>query len=316
MTFESEHIFQTAPFRECHASTLVEVPSGNLLAAWFGGTREGSNDVGIWLAEMGKGGWSEPREVAREEDVPCWNPVLFRTPDDVVWLFYKVGVNPRSWSGAYVKSVDGGVSWSSPVIMPAGFLGPIKNKPILMSNDEVLHPTSVESYRAWTSWVEIMNVDGSGWERHGPICFPGNNFGLIQPSVVEVSPGKIRAFMRSTKVIGSVCVADSEDYGRTWSDARRTSLPNPNSGIDAVGLECGTIVMIYNHTSDARHPINAAISRDGGETWADSKVLEDKPGEYSYPAVIQASDGMIHTTYTFHRKTIKHCSFTEDWLTG
>jgi predicted neuraminidase len=121
--------------------------------------------------------------------------------------------------------------------------------------------------------------------------------------------------MRSTKLIGSICVADSGDYGRTWTEARRTLLPNPNSGIDAVGLESGDIVIVYNHTRDARHPINVAISHDNGETWGDPRILEDEPGEYSYPAVIQSSDGTIHTTYTYHRKTIKHCSFSEDWLT-
>jgi len=313
---ESEHIFTTAPFKECHASTLVEVDNGEILAAWFGGTREGSNDVGIWLSRRGEEGWSVPEEVAREEEVPCWNPVLFRGPDGQVWLFYKVGVNPRSWSGAMVKSSDGGATWTAQEILPAGLLGPIKNKPIFMSNGEVLHPTSVESYRAWTCWAETMKPDGSAWQRHGPIVFPGNNFGLIQPSAVETSRGTVRAFMRSTRSIGSICAAESEDYGRTWTEAWRTPLPNPNSGIDAVGLESGEIAMVYNHTRDARHPINVALSRDGGDTWGEPRVLDSEPGEYSYPAVIQTSDGLIHTTYTHKRKTIKHCVFPGEWLKG
>ena len=172
----------------------------------------------------------------------------------------------------------------------------------------------MESYRAWTGWVERLNPDGSDWKSFGPIVYPGSNYGIIQPTLVETSPGKVRAFFRSTRLIGSVCVADSEDSGVTWSAARKTVLPNPNSGIDAVRLGSGAVVMVYNHTSSARFPLNVAISHDNGETWAEPEVLESEPGEYSYPAVIQTSDGMIHTVYTFRREKIRHCVFDEGWL--
>jgi len=231
-----------------------------------------------------------------------------------MWMFYKVGPNPRSWSGAYLKSKDDGKTWSKPVILPAGLLGPTKNKPILLSDGRVLCPSSVESYRAWTGWVERFKPDGTDWKRFGPIVYPGTNQGLIQPTLIEVRPGRVRAFLRSTRLIGCVCSADSRDGGRTWSPARRTVLPNPNSGIDAVRLESGAVVMVYNHTDSARTPLNAAISQDGGETWSRPRVLEDGPGEYSYPAVIQTSDGSIHATYTYQRRTIGHCTFTEGWL--
>jgi predicted neuraminidase len=316
MPLEQEFIFESAPFDQCHAATLAETPGGELLAAWFAGQREGAKDVGIWLSRRGKEGWTDPVEVVSEPETPCWNPVLFQGPDGVTWLFYKVGVNPRAWSGAYLKSGDAGRTWSPPVILPAGLLGPIKNKPIVLSNGEIMCPTSVESYRAWTGWVEVLNPDGTGWERFGPIRLPGLNQGLIQPSLIEPSPGKVRAFLRSTKLIGAICVAESEDFGRTWSPARKTDLPNPNSGIDAVLLDSGRTVMVYNHTTSARSPLNAAISDDQGETWGPPRVLEGEPGEYSYPAVIQTSDEGIHAAYTHQRSRIRHSTFNEDWLLG
>ena len=36
--------------------------------------------------------------------------------------------------------------------------------------------------------------------------------------------------------------------------------------------------------------------------------------EYSYPSVLQTSDGYIHITYTFNRETIKYVKFTESWI--
>ncbi len=310
---EKEFIFDSAPFAQCHASTLVQDSQGGLVASWFGGTREGAQDVGIWISREVNGEWMSPVEAVSEECVPCWNPVLFLAPDERMWLFYKVGESPRSWSGGFVFSDDDGRSWSEPTLLPAGILGPIKNKPILMSNGEILCPTSVEAYRAWTGWVEKMSLDGSCWERYGPITYPGVNRGLIQPTVVELETGRVTAFLRSTKEIGSICIADSDDYGETWSEARKTELPNPNSGIDAVKLNDGCVVMVYNHSRDSRYPLNVGLS-DDGDCWRVRKVLEDEPGEYSYPAVIQTTDGLIHTVYTYKREKIRHCVFDLGWL--
>jgi len=314
--FQEEFIFESAPFKECHASTIAQSQGGRLLAAWFGGTREGESDVGIWLSTKTSQRWSEPLEVVKEPGVPCWNPVLFAGPDGVIWLFFKVGSDPRAWSGAFIKSFDEGQSWTNPAILPAGLLGPIKNKPVLMSNGKILFPTSVEAYRAWTAWVEVLEQDSGHWTRYGPIVYPGVNMGLIQPTVVEISAGNLKAFLRATRTIGAICVAESHDFGETWSPARKTPLPNPNAGIDVVRLGNGHLVMIYNHSRTARTPLNAALSLDGGETWGQPRVLENEEGEYSYPAVIQTRDGLIHTVYTHKRKRIKHCVFDESWLEG
>jgi predicted neuraminidase len=84
-----------------------------------------------------------------------------------------------------------------------------------------------------------------------------------------------------------------------------TVLPNPNSGIDAVTLADHRQLVVYNHTTNGRTPLNVAVSRDG-KTWEAALVLEREPGEYSYPAVVQGRDGMVHVTYTWKRQRIKH----------
>ncbi|MFB3921771.1 MAG: exo-alpha-sialidase [Terriglobia bacterium] len=300
----SEFVFERAPFASCHASTIVETAEGEFLAAWFGGSDEGAKDVAIWMSRLSAGKWSEPQRVAREPGVPTWNPVLFRGRDNRLWLFYKVGHSPETWTGAYKTSSDNGRTWSEATLLPAGLLGPIKDKPIRLLNGDILAGTSVESYRSWTAWVERSSDEGQTWTKHGPIVIPGQPYGLIQPSLVELSPDHVRAFMRSRQ--GFIYAADSNDGGRTWSSARPTTLPNPNAGIDAVRLTDGRILMVYNHSTRERTPLSVAMSSDGGETWTPFAQLETQPGEFSYPAVIPSSNGDVHITYTWKRKRIKH----------
>ncbi len=85
----------------------------NWWPAWFGGTREGASDVGIWLSRREKNGWMSPIEVANGKQAdgtryPCWNPVLFALSDNVLMLFYKVGPSPQAWWGMVQTSQDAG----------------------------------------------------------------------------------------------------------------------------------------------------------------------------------------------------------------
>ncbi len=300
-----EFIFEKAPFASCHASTITETADGTLLCAWFGGTAEGENDVAIWLSECKEAKWSSVREVARLPQVPCWNPVLFTLPSHEILLFYKGGRTPQTWSGFLKRSFDSGHTWSSPEDLPAGVLGPIKNKPLLLDNGTLLCGSSVESYKRWGCWVEITPDGGRTWRKSNPINVEGQLFGIIQPTLFFGEDGNLRMLVRSHQV-GKVCVASSCDDGNTWTSAVATSLPNPNAGIDAVNLQDGRILLVYNHCREGRSPLNVAISSDGGKTWEKSLVLENAPGEYSYPSVIQTSDGQVHITYTWQREKIKH----------
>lgn len=300
-----EFIYESAPFPSCHASTIVETAPGEFLAAWFGGTDEGKPDVAIWSSRKAKGQWSAPVELAREPNIPTFNPVLFFSADKTLWMYYKFGPSPSQWTGARRSSRDAGQTWSPVEYLAAGVLGPIKNKPLLLADGVIVSGTSVESYQAWASWVERSTDNGKTWTKHGPIVFPGEPRGTIQPAIVSMSPGRLRMFVRSTPRIGRICTSDSTDGGKTWTNLKPTELPNPNSGIDAVALKDGRILLVYNHTEKGRSPLNLAVSRDG-DRWNSFLALETEPGEFSYPAIIQGSDGSVHVTYTWNRKKIRH----------
>ncbi len=303
---KAEFIYEHAPFPSCHASTLAETKTG-VVAAWFGGTGEKNPDVGIWFARHDGRAWSAPAEVANGVQTdgkprqPCWNPVLFQRPDGPLLLFYKVGPSPSKWWGMLITSDDGGKSWSAPKRLPEGILGPIKNKPVLQPDGSLLCPTSTE-HAGWRVHLERTSDWGMTWEK-SDVLNDGKDFGAIQPTILNYPSGQIQLLCRSQQ--GKITECWSSDGGKTWGPMRATALPNSNTGIDAVRLRDGRALLIYNHTPKGRTPLNVAISRDG-QAWEAALVLENEPGEYSYPAVIQTSDGLVHITYTWKRQRVRH----------
>jgi predicted neuraminidase len=297
-------IFEKAPFKSCHASTVVEHEPGKLMAAWFGGTAEGHMDVKIWASTFDGKAWSEPAIVGSELGVPCWNPVLFKTAKGTLYLWYKVGLKPDSWTGFVRKSADGGATWSKPEMMAAGMWGPVRAKPIQLSNGTLLAGTSVESFRNWTPYVDRSTDDGVTWKRSNPFPLPGK-MRQIQPTLFETKDGRVVALMRSSDP-RKVCRAESKDGGETFGPAEETELPNPSAGIDAVKTRSGQVFLIYNPTALGRTPISLALSTDDGKTWKKVADLETEPGEFSYPAMIQSAAGPLDITYTWKRTHIKH----------
>jgi len=303
---QAEFIYEQAPFPSCHASTIAE-STGGLVAAWFGGTREKSPDVGIWLSRRDKNGWSKVVEIANGVQpagrrYPCWNPVLFQPARGPLLLFYKVGPSPSEWWGMLTTSSDGGASWSKPRRLPDGILGPIKNKPVQMQDGSILCGSSTE-HAGWRVHMERTTDLGETWRKTEPLN-DGTQFGAIQPAILVHRSGEIQILCRSQQ--RKITESRSSDGGRTWSAMKATPLPNPSSGIDAVMLRDGRALVVYNHTETARSPLNVSVSSDGKTCWRAALILEDQPGEYSYPAVIQTADGLVHVTYTWKRERIKH----------
>jgi predicted neuraminidase len=258
-------IFEKAPFPSCHASTLVEYEPGKLMAAWFGGKAEGTADVQIWSSTFDGGRWSDPKVLGTEPGQPCWNPVFFKTSKGNLNLWYKAGPKPETWTGFVRGSNDNGRTWSKPEMMPAGFWGPVRAKPIQLSNGTILAGTSVESYRNWTPFVDRSIDDGKTWTRSNAFNVP-DKFGQIQPTLLESKAGTIVALMRSQSP-RYICRAESTDGGATFSPAEPTIIPNPSAGIDVVKTTAGDVFLIHNPTQLSRTPISLARSTDDGKTW-------------------------------------------------
>lgn len=308
---KSEFVYETAPFPSCHASTIAETAKGTLVTAWFGGKYEKHPEVGVWVSRQVEGRWTAPIEVANGVQYqnpdgsvhrhPCWNPVLFQPKSGPLLLFYKVGPSPSTWWGMLMTSDDNGATWSIPRRLPEHIDGPVKNKPVQLPNGDLLCGSSTE-HDGWRVHFERTSDLGRTWQRTGPVN-DGKEFGAIQPSILFLGGEKLLAVGRTKQ--GKVFQVASDDLGRTWGSLTATELPNPNAGTDAVTLKDGRHLIVYNHTPKGRSPLNVAVSRDG-KVWNPALVLESEPGEYSYPAIIQASDGLVHITYTWKRQRVRH----------
>ncbi|MFM8890258.1 MAG: exo-alpha-sialidase [Planctomycetia bacterium] len=309
-----EFIADTLPTPSCHASTIAETGPDAFVAAWFGGTAEGRPDVGIWTSRLAAGRWSDPIEVATGVQPdgtrwPCWNPVLFRKAGGELLLFYKVGPSPTAWWGMVLESTDGGRTWGGSrrlsrdgTSIAGGPVGPIKNKPVALAGNVLLSPSSTEGKEGWRVHFERSTDGGATWDVIGPVN--DGTIGAIQPSILDLGGGRLLALGR-TRTSKRVFRIESHDAGLTWGEMTLTDLPNPNAGTDAVTLADGRHLLVSNPSETSRSPLTVAVS-DDGRRFAPVATLEQEPGEYSYPAIIQASDGMVHVTYTWQRRRIAH----------
>lgn len=329
----TEFIYDRGPYPSVHASTIEETTSGQLVAAWFGGTDEGNPDVCIWVARYEQGTWLPGVKVAdgvqnATTRHPTWNPVLFQPRQGPLMLFYKVGPSPREWWGMVMTSSDDGRTWSPPRRLPEGILGPIKNKPVQLADGTIVAGSSTEAVKgdAWRVHVELSRDGGQTWQL---VPIGDGGFNAIQPTILRHADGRLQLLCRSKEM--HVPTTWSSDGGKTWSPLATSGLFAVNSGSDAVTLKDGRHLLVYNYRDKpggspanyrremlvgivgapsgerARWPLVVSSSRDG-VAWTQAVTLEDAPNRhgYAYPAIIQTRDGKVHVTYTFNREKIKH----------
>lgn len=327
-----EFLYTKTSFPECHSATIAETKKGDLVATYFGGTKERNPDVCIWVSRKLKGSktWTAPQMVADGviNDTlrkACWNPVVYQIPNGDLVIYFKIGKSVSDWTGWMVRSKDGGKTWSKRQPLQKDYLGPVKNKPVL-SKGRLIAPTSIES-NGWRLYFEYSDDMGKTWKRTDfveadSIIVDGKKKLkdlAIQPSIIFLGDGRLAAVARTRSE--HVGITYSSDNGETWSKLKLISLPNNNSGLDAVTLSNGKHVMICNEKpipygikngKGLRTPLSLMIS-DDGENWKHWMTLEDSPiSQYSYPSIIQTSDGHIHCVYTWRRQRIKHVEIVLD----
>ena len=314
----SEFILPIRNGWQCHASHILPLPDGEVFSVFFCGSYEGCGDVRIYGSLRNPDGhWSDAVPLSEDDGMPNWNPVLFRREDGVVFLFYKSGPDCSVWYTRCRISEDNCRTWSESFeLVPgdrSGGRGPVRNKPICLADGSILAPGSTE-LGEWKCFFDRSTDGGKTWQRSEDIRLepallekydnPAGR-GIIQPTLWQTGTG-IHAMMRSSE--GHIFRTDSSD-GIHWCHPYPTSMPNNNSGIDAVKLPDSRIVLCCNPVNanwGPRSPLSLYISEDNGNTFTLlTHLFTDTRGGYAYPA-LQYADGCLHISYTWDRKSIAY----------
>ncbi|MBQ7837389.1 MAG: exo-alpha-sialidase [Clostridia bacterium] len=319
-----EFVCNPLPTKNAHASTILPLPDGSVITAWFGGVKEGTKDVDIWYCKRDENGWGTPKSLSYNKNIPHWNPVLFLRENGDILLYFKVGKRIPTWRTFVSVSTDGGETFGTPYELVegdrSGGRGPVKNKCLRLSDGRILAPASSE-IKGWNCFVDTSFDDGLTWkkgakiktEQTAPILnslnkFTSNLIPMIQPTLWESEPGKVHMLTRTA--VGRAYRSDSDDYGQTWCQAYPTDLPNNNSGLDVVKTPDGCLYLISNPVSEnwgERSPLTLQKSSDNGATWETVLVLEEEKldSEFSYPG-IHYLNGALYICYTWERLNVAY----------
>jgi predicted neuraminidase len=299
---------------ENHAANLAALPNGDLLCAWFAGSREGSGDIRIALSRLDAGSsrWTDPVWVSEDTTRSEQNPILFPTPQGELWLLYPAqetrncsadewrrrvdageaeGPYTMQWTAVIRRRIshDGGLTWGPVEALfdtPSTFC---RNPPVVMSNGDWLLPIyhSIRSGTHHGRDYTVMKLSEDHGKTWTDVPVPQSS-GRVHASVVEIAAGQLAAFFRSRSA-DAIYVSRSNDWGRTWTVPERTGLPNNNASIQALRLRDGTLALVFNFYSAnddpgktvwprRRYPLSLALSEDDGRTWPYIRHIDPSDG--------------------------------------
>ncbi|MYE20142.1 MAG: hypothetical protein F4Y06_09510 [Rhodospirillales bacterium] len=314
-----------------HSATLTELPQGGVQAFWYGGSREGARDVGIYTARLlpNERSWTLPREVMTRprlsEELGRYikklgNPVAFLDASGQVWLFF-VSVSVGGWSGSAINAMvsqDGGETFGPAkrlVTSPAFNVSTlVRGRPVQMRDGSITLPVYHEFLG---KFAELLRLDPDGVVLEKKRLTLGRRH--IQPVLVPEDAETANVFLRyAGETDKRIHYVSTDDAGREFTAPRGSNLPNPDSAIDAVRVAGHALLMVYNHSEVARHILALAVSEGDPGHWTrihDLEHAEAGTGQlFSYPSILRDQAGRTHVVYTHNRTYIKHVMFNDAWL--
>ncbi len=298
--------------------------------------------------------WSEPFVLIAAGETAGALTAMHTTPDGRVIALgahWPSQLQYTLWHYFRMESTDSGRTWSHPEpfqVRPADNL--MLGRPILLSNGEYLIPTSFFEQRPTSLTASIRELAHARSEAEalslppdptttGPDKFAthlhgcsaatttdpalrelvehqgirNRPLGLLESAAVQLKDGRIAMLMRA-EYGGYLWRADSGDYGRTWSAAWQTEIPNPTSLAALLRLPDGRICLIHNAVGGVvgqrgqRDPLSIWLSDDELESWY---LKEDviTGGQLAYPCPLVV-DGRLVFSYDRDRREVRFVEVT------
>lgn len=316
---------QNLPF--VHVASIVELNDHSLAGLWYGGPYEYNHENAIYMAKQRDNSWQEAQAIMTptqaqhdlERPFKCLgNPLLLANPDGSLRLLF-VTIAMGKWSGSQLNtclSKNGGLSWSraerltlSPLF---NFSELVRNRPVPLVGGGWCVPIYQEFLGKFPELLWLKEHDGKLSYKKTRIA---GGCSTLQPSLIPLDAKRAIVLLRDYTSEKRIFITRTEDSGHSWSKPEPTILPNPDAGISGLRLSDGQLLVAYNDSTEKRDTLSLALSKDEGRTWRQISNLEnDSNKSFSYPYLIQSSDGIIRLAYTWNSTLIKMISFNEAWI--
>jgi predicted neuraminidase len=312
-----------------HPASITELDNGDLYIAYYGGDGEYRPGTAVYGTRLAQGGskWSDPVVLAKDPFYSVGNGVVWQAPGGVVWLFYVIRPG-ATWSTSRIAakiSTDGANTWSdsSIVTFEEGLM--VRSQPIALLDGSYLLPVYRETGEPNFVGADTCSLflrfdpETKKWTETNRVY---SRLGNLQASVAQVDENYLIAYCRrgadyKARTDGFMVRTESRDGGKTWSEGHETEFPNPNAAVDFIKLRSGNLLLVYNDSMSSRTPLTAALSTDGGKTFAHRKNIGEGKNSFAYPYAIQTRDGKIRVVYTSdQRSVINMAVFEESLLLG
>jgi predicted neuraminidase len=303
-----------------HASALAQLPHGDLISFWWAGSRESGPDVKVYASRWRNGQWSNNWVVASRDSLGqalghgvrrIGNPVAWTAADGTVHL-YVVATGLGGWAASRVvqlESHDEGRSFKVRRVLP---MSPVFNTSVLVRATPVGQADGgwwlPVYFEIGHKYPMLVSFDANGDPQR--LTRIGARTRSLQPTLVQVSPTEVRAWMRDANKERSVVQqAVSHDGGASWDDLGPTTIRNRGTSLAVLRLHNGTLLMLGNQGTSkatARSTLALSMSADGHHWQHVTDIISGQPrDEFSYPAMFQVGDE-LHITYTHQRRAIAH----------
>lgn len=278
-----EFLYQTADFPQCHSASIVETRKGDLVATYFGGTKERNPDVCIWVSRKPKGSreWTKPQMVADGVELQPLKPDAQRKVSQVTSsarpAFGGRFMALPQWTGNRGEAAIGD-NYREACWNPVLFETP--------SGELQLYFKIGPNVAGWLGWYVTSKDGGRTWSQRKPL--PEGFYGPVKNKPV-LNNGRIISPTSDERDGWKLYFELSDDMGRTW---RKTAFVEADEGVKAIQpsvllLPDGRLEAVCRTRN--RH-VGVTYSSDNGETWSRLQFL-DTPNNNSGIDAVTLRDG-------------------------